>query len=48
MVLCKDITNGDREKVYVKDVLEHSRKLIKWIWLNKLVLDNSILTKEFH
>ena len=33
MVLCKDITNGDRDKVYtLKMFLEHLKKLIKWIW----------------
>ena len=36
MVLCNEIENGDREKSTLSRMyLEHSKKLIRWIWLNK-------------
>ena len=48
MVLC-EITNGDREKVYpVKDVFRTFKEINQMDLVKQWVLDNSILTKEFH
>ena len=49
MVLCEEITNGDREKVYpVKDVFRTFKEINQMDLVKQWVLDNSILTKEFH
>ena len=37
MVLCKDIQNGDREKIYpVKDVFRTFKEINQMVWLNKV------------
>ena len=45
MVLCKEITNGDRDKVYpVKDVFRTFKEINQMDLVKQLMLDNSILT----
>ena len=49
MVLCSEIKNGDRDKIYpIKDVFRTFKEINQMDLVKQLELDNNILTNQFH